>query len=53
MEHLSFVRVGAWYVRLVQITDEETWPPWLRATLSFALVVFLFSTGVFYLMVLP
>ena len=51
MERIA--KIGAWYVRLAQVTDEETWPPWLRATLSFALVVFLFASGIFFLMVKP
>jgi hypothetical protein len=53
MEHLSFARIGGWYVRLLQITDEETWPSWLRAVLSVALVVFLFISGIVFLAVTP
>ena len=46
-------KVNKYLVQLQSWSDEETWPPWLRAILSVALVVFLFISGIVFLMVTP
>lgn len=53
MEKVSYCKIDGILVRLYSLTDEETWPDWLRATLSIAFVIFLFATGLIFLTVTP
>lgn len=53
MYRIHPVKVNSVLVQLQSWSDEETWPPWLRATLSIALVIFLFASAIVFLAVTP
>lgn len=52
-ERTEIHKVGGFYVRLIRLLDEETWPDGVRGTVSIAVAALLMAEFLVMLMVTP